>query len=150
MIRTIEIKDKLYALLSDANEPPKLGTSEWYGKSYEQLQGSMMHYESGKSFKTHQHLMNPRIIKRTQECFVVISGKIQIDIFIKSPTAFDTGHGPEIEQLGSLTASAGEALFVYDGYHKLTVLETAKFYEIKAGSFSTVSEDKTILPEVDS
>ena len=146
MNRTIEVKDKLYALVTDAVEIPKSGTSEWYGKSYEQLQGSRMNYPAGKSFKTHKHIMNPRIIKRTQECFVVISGKIQIDIYEK---IYIKNENDSQVLLGTLTASAGEALFVYDGFHKLTILEDAVFYEIKAGSFTTVEEDKEFLPQVD-
>ncbi len=143
MNRTIEVKDKLYALVTSAGEIPKLGTSQWYGKDYEQLQGSRMNYPGGKSFKTHKHVMNPRIIKRTQECFVVISGKIQIDIFIKPDK------NSQAQFLGSLTAEAGEAIFVYDGFHKLSVVEEAVFYEIKCGAFTTVEEDKEFLPEVD-
>lgn len=158
MIRTIEVKDKLYALATDGVEEPKKGTSEWFGKSYEQLQGSRMHYEAGKSFKTHKHKMNPRIINRTQECFIVISGKIQIDIYQKSSINIGSINGDidakvesdHINHLGTLTASAGEAIYVYDGFHKLTILEDAVFYETKVGSFTTVEDDKEFLPEVDS
>ena len=155
MNRTIEVKDKLYALVTDAKELPKLGTSEWYGKSYEQLQGSRMNYPRGKSFKTHKHIMNPRTIKRTQECFVVISGEIQIDIYekvyIKKRLAYSSDLVQEDSHvlLGTLMAKAGEALFVYDGFHKLSVLEDAVFYEIKSGAYTSVDEDKEFLPEVD-
>lgn len=155
MNRTIEVKDKLYAIVSDASEINKSGSSEWYGKSHEQLQGSRMNYRAGKSFKTHNHVLNPRIINRTQECFVVISGKIQIDIYKKIPASINKFmtetiiESHSINHLGYLTAEAGEALFVYAGFHKLTILEDAVFYEIKAGSFVSVDEDKEFLPEVD-
>lgn len=158
MIRTIEDKDKLYALVSDGAEEPKKGTSEWFGKSYEQLQGSRMHYEAGKSFKTHKHKLNPRIVNRTQECFIVVSGKIQIDIFVKEKISGKLEYNLEVQSvkglevikhLGTLTASAGEAIYVYDGFHKLTILEDAVFYETKVGSFTTVEDDKEFLPEVD-
>ena len=158
MIKTIEVGDKLYALVNDISETPEEGKSQWYGKEYEQLQGSLMHYDWDKTFKTHKHVINPRTIKRTQECFVVIKGKIQIDMYIKEKYASVDyvgieerkvfNKGERINHLGTLTASTGEAIFVYDGFHKLTVLENdSLFYEIKCGSFSCVSDDKEFLTD---
>jgi len=132
MMEKICINDEIYALLAPIKEI-KEGT-EWFGNSFEALQASRMNYAAGKEFRAHKHVLNPRIIKRTQEAFVVISGKIQIDIFDDNQNL-----------LGSITAQAGEAIFVYKGYHLVQVLEDAIAYEIKAGQYTYVSEDKEFL-----
>lgn len=107
-------------------------TTTWIAKSHESLQGSVMRYDA-REFKNHKHILNPRIIKRTQECFIVISGKVKVTIYNEKNQSL----------MGSLEAIKGEALFVWNGYHKVEFLEEDTVaYEIKAGSFSTVSEDK--------
>lgn len=132
MDRVIEVGDKLYALATDANDENKIDSTEWYGKQYEPLQGSRMHYNK-KSFKNHKHKLNPRIIPRTQECFVVIRGEIQVDMY------------NDETYLGTLTARAGEVIFVWDGFHKLSIVEDDTLcYEIKCGQFTTVQDDKIL------
>lgn len=107
-------------------------STRWIAKPHESLQGSVMRYDV-KEFRNHKHILNPRIIKRTQECFVVIKGKVKVSIYNEKNQAF----------MGSLEAINGEAIFVWNGYHKVEFLEDDTIaYEIKAGSFSTVSDDK--------
>lgn len=131
---TIEHNNEVYALLAPLSELQESGKTEWFGKETSPLQGSRMHYDKGKTFRTHEHKLNPRIINYTQEAFVVIKGKLQIDIFTKE------------KSLGTLTASAGDVIFVWKGYHKLSILEdNTVCYEIKAGQFTSVMEDKEFL-----
>lgn len=129
MKNAIELNGEVYALLADG-ESLSPGT-QWFGDSFQPLQASRMVYGAGKDFRAHKHILNPRIIKRTQEAFVVITGKIGIDIF-----------GEDKNFMGTLEASGGEAIFVYRGYHYVKILEGGIFYEIKAGQFTCVSEDK--------
>lgn len=128
----IYVNDELYALLVEAGET-KDG-SEWFGGQIESIQASRMKYKAGKSFRIHHHILNPRTIKRTQEAFVVISGKIAVDIY-DSKALF----------LGTLEAAPGEMILIYRGGHGVRVLEDFVGYEVKAGSFSYVSEDKIFL-----
>lgn len=138
----IEYNKDTYALLSEISNVSGNNKTEWFGKETQPLQGSRMNYDKGKSFKTHIHKLNPRIINYTQEAFVVISGKIQIDIYEKENNV--------TLQLGSLVASSGDVIFVWKGYHKLSILEdNTVCYEIKAGQFTSVSQDKEFLPDVD-
>jgi len=125
----ITLNNEDYAILASI-ATAKEG-SEWFGEPYESLQASRMVYKKGKEFKSHVHILNPRTIKRTQESFVVVSGRIAVDIYDK-----------KYNLLGTLEAGAGEAVFVYRGGHGIRVLEDSIFYEVKAGSFSVVSEDK--------
>ena len=129
---TIEKDGETYAIHISLNDL-KDGTT-WIGNPIESLQASLMKYNAGKNFRIHHHILNPRTIKRTQESFVVISGRIAVDIYDNKGAA-----------LGSLEAGSGEAIFVYRGGHGVRILEDAILYEVKAGQFSYVSEDKEFL-----
>jgi hypothetical protein len=126
-----KIGEEVYAILVPTNNPQE-GT-EWFGSQHESLQVSRMKYPAGKSFRTHWHILNPRTIKRTQEAFVVVRGRIAVDVY-------DNGRVPKM--IGTLEAGPGEAVFVYRGGHGVRVLEDFIGYELKCGSFSYVSEDK--------
>lgn len=130
--KTICVNGELYAYLV-SSETVKDG-SEWFGNQFEPLQVSRMKCEAGKKFRIHHHILNPRIIKRTQEAFIVISGKLAIDIYDNLPL-------PNL--IGTLEACPGDAVLVYRGGHGVRVLESGIFYEVKAGQFEgVVSEEK--------
>ena len=104
-----------------------------------------MIYPEGKEFRTHKHILNPRIINRTQEVFIVIKGELTVDIYEATKINHDSPiyEGP-YELLGSLTAKQGEAIFVWAGYHRITLKGMA--YEIKSGQFNgIISEDKEFI-----
>ena len=128
---TVKKDDEIYALL--VSHSIKEG-SEWIGEPYESLQASRMQYPTGKTFRVHHHILNPRTIKRTQESFIVISGKVAVDVYDNKSVL-----------LGTLEAGPGEAIFVYRGGHGVRVLEDVVMYEVKAGQFTVVSEDKEFL-----
>ena len=123
------MNEEVYALLAP-KEDIKEG-SEWFGSQIESLQASRMKYKAGKSFRVHHHILNPRTIKRTQECFIVIEGKIAVDIY-----------NNEAQFVGTLEAGPGEAIFVYRGGHGVRMIEDSVVYEVKSGQWTTVSEDK--------
>lgn len=128
-VRVIKSGEEVYAILAPYNEIKE--GSEWFGSQIESLQASRMKYPAGKSFRVHHHILNPRTIKRTQEAFIIISGKIAVDIYDNKPNL-----------LGTLEALQGDAIFVYRGGHGVRILEDSVFYECKAGCYTTVSEDK--------
>jgi hypothetical protein len=159
MNQVISINDKIYAFKNDINELPIVGSTDWYGKPYEPLQGSLMHYNGGKVFKTHKHKLNPRTIGHTQEAFIVIKGKIKVDIFTtieeaqgsnsfvvcsdSSNPLYNSTENYRYALIGSLMAQQGEAIFVWDGFHKISILEDDTLvYEIKCGQFTNVQDDK--------
>jgi hypothetical protein len=160
----LEADGFLYAQLVNPNEY-KSGATAWFGKEISPLQGSVMKYDTGKAFRTHIHILNPRIINKTQECFIVVSGKVKVTISVsKCPTSVSAPHivdkfvparmvdmhGKEYYTIGSLEAGPGEAIFVWGGYHKIEILENNTVaYEIKAGQFNgVVSDDKEFLDEI--
>lgn len=136
----IEYNGRIYAELVEFDSYKNLsvtGTS-WFGKETEPLQGSVMNYDKGKTFKTHKHKLNPRIINYTQEAFIVIQGSLQVDIFEEPSFPQDP-----MVNCGTLIAKAGDIIFVWRGFHKISILEDKTVaYEIKAGSFTSVQEDK--------
>jgi hypothetical protein len=173
----ITFGDKLYAILSPISDAVKESNTEWFGENTQPLQASRMFYNAGKTFKTHKHKPNPRIINRTQEAFIVIKGSIKIDILEKNYNSdhikssfeelqrgiargcHDGGYSIVCQQgqfynppsnvatLGSLTAKAGDIILIYDGFHKLSILEDNTIcYEVKAGQFVVpLSEEKEFL-----
>ena len=132
MDNKIMVGNEVYAILACAKDV-KDGT-EWFGERYEPLQSSRMNYKAGSEFKIHKHIMNPRTIKYTQEAFIVIKGKVEVSIFDNAGTL-----------IGRLEAWEGEAIFVYRGGHGVKILEDALLYEVKAGQFTVVSEDKEFI-----
>lgn len=128
-MKKIELNKETYAILVD-RESLKEG-AEWFGEPFEPLQAQRVNAKEGKVYKAHFHILNPRIIKQTQESFVVISGKIAVDIY-------DLG----MNLLGCLEAGPGEVILSYRGGHGIRVLEDSIFYEFKAGQYTYVSEDK--------
>ena len=127
--KKIAIGEEVYAILISMSEIKE--GSEWFGNPIESLQAQRMKYPAGKSFRVHHHILNPRTIKRTQESFIVISGKLAVDVYDNKAVL-----------IGTLEAGPGEAILVYRGGHGARILEDAVIYEVKAGQFSYVSEDK--------
>jgi len=130
MNREISFDGETYAILASAKDV-KDG-SEWFGNPIESLQAQRMKYPKGKTFRLHYHILNPRTVKKTQEAFLVIQGRLAVDIYSVKKNL-----------LGTLEAGPGEAIFVYRGGHTVRVLEDFIGYEVKAGQFSFVSEDKS-------
>ena len=128
-----EYGGELYAIYAP-NEEMKDG-SEWFGEGHFPLQASRMVFRSGKEFKPHKHVLNPRLIKRTQEAFIVISGRMAVEIFNEKK-----------EFIASFEAKAGDLILLYKGYHAVKILEDCVAYEIKAGQYDGyLSEEKEWL-----
>lgn len=130
--KKLSVNDEVYAILASMDDLKE--GSEWFGSQFEPLQVSRMKYESGKKFRVHHHLLNPRIIKRTQEAFIVISGKLAVDVYDQRM--------PCPNLIGTLEAGPGEAILVYRGGHGVRVLESGVFYECKAGQFEGVTSEE--------
>lgn len=131
MNQEIKKLDKVFALLSPLSNLSEKNKTEWFGASYEPLQGSRMYYDK-KTFRCHRHKLNPRTIHHTQECFIVISGSIEVVIYDNDKNL-----------LGSLCAKTGDVIFIWDGYHELNITEDDSIvYEIKCGQFTTLTDDK--------
>lgn len=126
---------KVYAIVDSPRKGFKRQQSIWYGSELESLQASQMDYHSGKSFKVHQHKLNPRKIGYTQEALIVIYGKIEVSVYNE--------HHALLEKV---ILKAGDIILLYRGYHGLVIVnDNSIFYEIKAGKFTSVEEDKEFI-----
>lgn len=134
-MQSVKVGNETYAILVQSDDV-KDGT-EWFGKDYEPLQASRLNYKAGSKFRIHHHIMNPRTIKKTQEAFIIISGKIAVDIYDNNSTVW----------LGTLQASKGDAVLVYRGGHGVRIIEDSILYEIKSGQYTEPSEDKEFQKE---
>lgn len=157
-MKEIKYSEKVYALLAPVSEVGELGKTEWFGETWQSLQASRMHYDK-KSFKTHKHKINPRTIPKTQEAFVVIRGRVRVTIYEKaaiptiswSDSAFNancvySSATSTVINLGVLEAGPGDIILVWDGFHEIEVIEDDTIaYEIKAGQFTCISDDKEFL-----
>jgi 2-hydroxy-3-keto-5-methylthiopentenyl-1-phosphate phosphatase len=79
-----------------------------------------------KKFQIKAHIHKPvkRIVNRSQECVVMIKGKIKIDLY-----------GADKKFFKSLTLTAGQLFMVVSGGHKITVIEPCEMYVVKNGPY---------------
>jgi len=140
-----EIKEKgiTYAIVDTPQSIEQLDMgralegTQWYGDKLEPLQGSRMVYHSGKEFKVHRHKVNIRKTIKTQEAMICLTGKAEVSIY-----------NNDRELIETVTLKSGNIIFLYRGYHGLKIVEdNTILYELKAGQFSTVEEDKEFLNE---
>lgn len=97
----------------------------------EPLQVVALKHKRGEMVKPHTHAKRLRKIFNTQTCFVVIKGRIKIDIY--------SNHKKFVK---SLLLSAGDFFISLAGGHAITYLTNAEVVEIKNGPFK---EDKVII-----
>lgn len=81
--------------------------------------------------KPHRHLPTKRHTLNLQECLIVKSGKIRIDLY-----------GPTNHKVRSVLLKSGQAFVTINGGHSIRFLEDSEVYEIKNGPFK---EDKELI-----
>jgi hypothetical protein len=91
---------------------------------HEILQVSAMSLKQGRRVNPHKHLPTLRSTAGTQECWVVFSGLVEVQLFDINDTAIDT-----------FVLEAGECMTTYRGGHTLEVLDDAVIVEIKNGPY---------------
>ena len=75
-MKEIILNGNRYAVFGDTNEID-YGTT-FFGSPEEKLQFSALRYKKGKIFQNHIHKYRPRTVERTQECWVVLKGKVKV------------------------------------------------------------------------
>jgi len=133
-MKEINKNGELYAIRGMMSEVPK-GKTGWYGGTDKAIQVAQFHYDNGKEFVPHRHILRPRLNNYTQECLLVIQGEI-----------FVTIHDINRAFVATEKLSAFEFIILYQGYHGVNVTgDNTKFFEFKNGPFTTVKEDKELL-----
>ena len=88
------------------------------------LQVSTMSLKQGRRVNPHKHVATARQTIGTQECWVVLSGQVEVQLFDLDDTTIDT-----------FVLEAGECMTTYRGGHTLEVLDDAVIVEIKNGPY---------------
>ncbi|OGH11576.1 MAG: hypothetical protein A3B38_02080 [Candidatus Levybacteria bacterium RIFCSPLOWO2_01_FULL_36_13] len=92
-------------------------------------------YQKNKHLKAHKHIYNPRKASMTQECVIVIVGKIKATIFDNNDKIIHTD-----------ILTAGDLLVCFEGGHSYDILEDdTKVIECKNGPFVSVEKDKVTI-----
>lgn len=99
------------------------------------IQAGTWWYQDGKELRSHRHIINERIVSRTQETVVVISGCLQIDLYDESNSVFHN----QILRSGDMAV----ILNVGHGYKILD--NNTRVIEVKNGPFFSVEKDKQFI-----
>ena len=142
-MKEIKQNNIIYAIVDTPKSLERLDVGEllegtkWYSDKLEPLQGARMFYHAGKEFKVHSHKLNPRTVNHTQEALICFAGKAEVEVY-----NFDK------ELIETVILESGSIIFLYRGYHGLKIKHNNTIlYELKAGQFSSVEDDKEFLEE---
>ena len=107
----------------------------WYSKDTDFMQVASMSHDKGKVVKPHLHVVRPRLVEYTQECVVLIKGKIEFSFYDKNKKFLDKA-----------TLGPGDVVTIFSGYHGMEVLEdNSVYFEIKNGPFTGNEVDKEFM-----
>jgi hypothetical protein len=99
------------------------------------IQAGTWWYHRGKDLRPHLHIVNERVVERTQETIVVLSGKVRVDLYDKNKKIF---HAEEL-----VTGDVGIILTIGHGYHIME--DDTRVLEVKNGPFISVEKDKEFV-----
>lgn len=99
------------------------------------IQAGTWWYNQGRNLKAHKHIFNERKIDLTQETIVVLSGKLQVNLYNENNEIFHE----EVLCDGDI----GIILSCGHGYQILE--DNTKVVEVKNGPFYSVEKDKELL-----
>ena len=89
-------------------------------------------YQKGKSLQAHKHIKNVRSNNITQECVIVMSGSIHVDLYDENDQHFQ-----------DIIINEGDMIVLLHGGHGYQILEEdTKVIECKNGPFVSVEKDK--------
>ena len=99
------------------------------------IQAGTWNYNKAKVLKAHRHKINPRTINQTQETFILLSGRLRVDLYDENNSIFAQ------EELGA--GDIGIILNIGHGYYILE--DNTKVLEVKPGPFTSVEKDKEMI-----
>ncbi|OGD30440.1 MAG: hypothetical protein A2Y56_10855 [Candidatus Aminicenantes bacterium RBG_13_63_10] len=118
------IKDgQIYAIIlkKECDQP---GVSFLTPGEFSQQLGLLQH-DRGKVVERHRHKLVKREIFHTQEVLVLLSGRVQVELY-----------DDERRHLETFVLEGGDAILLARGGHRLVVLEPSKIIEVKQGPYA--------------
>lgn len=84
-----------------------------------------LRHPKGTYLKAHMHKPKKRVTNgRLQECFVIVKGKVRVDLF-----------GPDKKLFKKIFLIPGQILITIDGGHGFKILQDTLIFEVKHGPF---------------
>lgn len=131
MIEKIHSKQFPQLLLVSVLRPSNTDSRTDAAGADEILQASLLRLPQGRTIAPHQHLLQFRNTQGTCEAWVVVSGRLQAQVF-------DIDH----DLVTTVELSAGDCMVLYRGGHSFSVMsEDAVVYEIKNGPYRGAAAD---------
>lgn len=128
---TIKHEDETFAKIVKFDDIPLKGT-QFFSNDEDFIQFAIHQPEQKKIFSPHFHLSTNKIIERTQEVLVVLSGKLKATFYTN-----------EKEFVEEKIIEGGNAIIILSGAHGFEVLsEDCKFLEIKNGPYLGADKDR--------
>ena len=132
-MKRIERDGKVYAIYNNFASIEK--GVKWYSEDFDAMQVASMSYDKGKVVKPHIHKLRPRSLNYTQECVILIKGKIEFSFYDQNKIFLD-----------KITLNPGDVVIIFGGYHGMEVLEdNSAYFEIKNGPFTGNEVDKEFM-----
>ncbi len=132
-MKEIIYKDKLYGVVHRAEVWKE--ELDFLSRDSDFVQVGTWWYNSGRILKAHKHIENVRVISFTQECIIVMNGKVQVDLYDTENAKFE-----------EFILSKGDLAVLLCGGHGYKILEdNTKVVEVKGGQFISVDKDKELL-----
>jgi len=99
------------------------------------IQAGTWWYNKGKVLKAHRHKQYPREVNQTQETFILLSGRMRVDLYDENNNIYLQ------EEL-----SAGDIGIILNIGHGYFILDdNTKILEVKPGPFTSVEMDKEMI-----
>jgi cupin fold WbuC family metalloprotein len=122
-VEIIQEEDRIYAIII-RKEFDNPGVNFFTPEEFSQQLGVLVH-KKGKTVERHRHKLIPREITSTQEVLLILEGKLKVDLF-----------DDEGKTLKSLIMTAGSAILLARGGHRIEILEDSKIIEVKQGPYA--------------
>jgi len=122
-------KNNLIAIIHLANEFKE--GKNFYTKEDADFQFGSFSLKAGENIDYHIHNLQDRNIDKTSEGIVVISGKMNIELFDDSK-----------ELLFEKDLTSGDAILIFQGGHGIKIIDDCKFLEFKQGPYDEKKDKK--------
>jgi len=122
-IREITKDGQIYAIILK-KECDRPGVNFLTPDEFSQQLGLLQH-DKGKVIDRHRHKLVKREIFHTQEVLVILSGRIQVELY-----------DDERRHLETFILEGGDSILLARGGHRIVVLEPSKIIEVKQGPYA--------------
>ena len=122
-------KNNLIAIIHFASDFKE--GKNFYTKEDADFQFGSFSLKAGENIDYHIHNLQERNINKTSEGIVVISGKMNIELFDESK-----------ELLFEQDLNTGDAILIFQGGHGINMIDDCKFLEFKQGPYDEKKDKK--------